>query len=79
VTPFQVLIGEVTKDREIDVILGKALGVLGHSELFEPISDLLHRGSAPELSGVARPHRQVYPANRRRNRRMRHSTFLEAQ
>jgi hypothetical protein len=33
---------------DIDSVLGEALGVLGHAELFEPISDLLHRGSAPD-------------------------------
>jgi hypothetical protein len=34
---FEVLIGQVTQDREIDIVLGKALGVLGHAELFEPV------------------------------------------
>jgi hypothetical protein len=29
--------------RDIDPILGKTLGVLGHAELFEPVSNLLHR------------------------------------
>jgi hypothetical protein len=33
--------------------LGKALGVLGHAEFSEPISDLLHRGSA---LGIIGPH-----------------------
>jgi hypothetical protein len=37
------LIGQVTQDREIDVVLGKALRVLGQAELFEPLRDLLHR------------------------------------
>ena len=40
---FEVLIGQIAKDRDIDVVLGKALRVLGHAELFEPVRDLLHR------------------------------------
>ena len=39
---FEVLIGQVAKDGGVDVALGKALRVLGHAELFEPIRDLLH-------------------------------------
>jgi hypothetical protein len=31
-----------------DVILGKPLSVLPETELLQPISDLLHRGSAPD-------------------------------
>ena len=41
---FQVLIGEVTKNREINAVFGKGLRVLGHAERFEPIRNLLHRG-----------------------------------
>ena len=40
---FEVLIRQVTQDREIDIVFGKALGVLGHAELFEPVHDLMHR------------------------------------
>jgi len=40
---FQVLVCQIAENREIDIVVGKALGVLGHSELFEPISNLLHR------------------------------------
>jgi hypothetical protein len=32
---------------KIDVVLGKALGVLSETELLQPVSDLLHRGRAP--------------------------------
>ena len=39
---LQVLIGEVSKDREINAVLCKTLRVLGHAELFEPVSNLLH-------------------------------------
>jgi hypothetical protein len=34
----------VWKDADIDIILGKALGVLGHADFFEPIRNLLHNG-----------------------------------
>jgi hypothetical protein len=34
---------------------------LPETELLKPVSDLLHRGNAPGLSGLTRPHRRVYP------------------
>ena len=34
----------------------------------KPIGDLLHRGSAPGLSGFARPRWQLYPRNPQRSR-----------
>ena len=40
---FQVLIGQIRQDREIDIVINKVLGILGHAELFEPVRDLLHR------------------------------------
>ena len=46
---FEVLIGQVAKDGGVDVALGKALRVLGHAELFEPIRNLLHRRPPTEL------------------------------
>jgi hypothetical protein len=33
--------------REINLVLSKALRVLPETELFEPASNLLHRGSSP--------------------------------
>jgi hypothetical protein len=39
---FEVLIGQVTQNIEINIILGKALSVLPETELFEPIRNLLH-------------------------------------
>jgi hypothetical protein len=33
---FQVTIGQIRQGEEIDPILGKSQGVLGHAELFEP-------------------------------------------
>jgi hypothetical protein len=44
---FQVLISEVLKNGKIDAVLGKALRVLGHAELFEPGCNLLHREGTP--------------------------------
>jgi len=32
----------VTEDCEIDIVLSKALSMLGQAESFEPVSDLLH-------------------------------------
>ena len=48
---FEVLIGQMTEDRDIDVVLSKALRVLGHAELFEPLRNLLHCG-APSATVV---------------------------
>jgi hypothetical protein len=46
---FQVLISQVAKNRKINAVLGKDLGVLGHAELFEPIRNPLHlKLSRPE-------------------------------
>jgi hypothetical protein len=38
-----MLIGQVGKDRKINTVFGKTLGVLGHAELLEPVGNLLHR------------------------------------
>ena len=40
---FQVLVCQIPENREIDIVVSKALGVLGHPEFFEPIRNLLHR------------------------------------
>ena len=40
---FEILIGQVLKNIEIDIILGKALSVLPETELSEPVRNLLHR------------------------------------
>jgi hypothetical protein len=34
----------------VNLILGKALGVLPETELFEPVGNLLHRGHQAEFS-----------------------------
>ena len=45
---FEVLIGQIRQDDKANVVLGKALRVLPETELLKPVSDLLHRGSAPD-------------------------------
>ena len=52
---LEVLIGEVAERRDSNAVLGKALRVLGHAELFEPVRNRLHRG--PFL-----PHRFIEPS-----------------
>ena len=49
---FEVLVGQIRQDDKADVVLGKALRVLPETELLKPVSDLLHRGSAPGLSSL---------------------------
>jgi hypothetical protein len=41
---FEMLIGQVGENGHINVVLGKPRPVLGHSELVEPVRNLLHRG-----------------------------------
>jgi hypothetical protein len=51
---FQILIGQIRQDREIYIIISKALGILGHAELFEPVRHLLHRLPPCRLTGNLR-------------------------
>jgi hypothetical protein len=44
---LEVLIGQVGENGNIDPILNKAVGVLGHAERFEPIRNLLHSDQRP--------------------------------
>ena len=44
---FEVLIRQMRERRNINPVLGKALGVLGHAELFEPVGNLLHCRKPP--------------------------------
>src|SRR6516165_7666548 len=46
---FEVLISQVAQNGKINIVLGKALNVLLHTELFEPVRNLLHRGPAEYL------------------------------
>ena len=41
---LEMLVGQVGENGDVNVVLGKALGVLGHAECFEPVRNLLHRG-----------------------------------
>ena len=45
---FEILVCQVRQDDKANVILGKALRVLPETKLLKPVSDLLHRGSAPD-------------------------------
>ena len=46
---LEVLIGQLAKDGRVDVVLGKALRVLGHAERLEPIHNLRHRGPSSRI------------------------------
>ena len=47
---LEVLIGQMAEYRDIDSVLGKALRILRHAELFEPVRNLLH--AAPRLRQI---------------------------
>jgi hypothetical protein len=49
---IEVLIRQFAENVDIDVALGKALRILGHAKLFEPVGDLLHSANphATELT-----------------------------
>jgi hypothetical protein len=40
---LQILVRQILKRADINIILRKALSVLGRAELFEPIHNSLHR------------------------------------
>jgi len=46
---LEILIGQIPKGTNVNIVFGKALGVLGHSQLLEPVRNFLHRG-APTIS-----------------------------
>jgi hypothetical protein len=54
----EVSTGQMTQDRGIDVIFGKAFSLFGHAERFEPIRNLLHRSHVACTSGSAAPRGQ---------------------
>jgi hypothetical protein len=47
-TPLEVLISQMAQYRDINSVLGKALGVLGHAKFFEPVCNLLYCGAPSE-------------------------------
>ena len=44
----------VRKDAQVNAIFDKAIGVLGHVELFEPVRNLLHRGNQRSARGLSK-------------------------
>jgi hypothetical protein len=62
-----ILIGEIAKHRHIDLVLSKALRVLGHAS-FSSQSETRCFAAAPRTIGLMRPHRRVYPTNPPSNR-----------
>ena len=44
------LTGSIAENRDIDPILSKALGALGHVERFQPICHLLHLARLRQLN-----------------------------
>src|SRR5262245_40716003 len=47
---FKILLGQVTQNFEINIILGKALSVLPETKPFEPVRNLLHRRPSTDLT-----------------------------
>src|SRR6516164_11704015 len=47
---FEVLIGQVSEDVEINIVLSKALRILPETELFEPVRNLVHRRPSTDLT-----------------------------
>ena len=43
---LEILLCQIADDREVNGVVGEALGVLGQAELFEPVCDLLHRNAS---------------------------------
>ena len=39
---FEILISQILQNIKINIVLSKALSVLVHAELFEPVRNLLH-------------------------------------
>ena len=52
---FEMLIGQLRENREINTVLSETFLVLGHAELFEPVGNLLHRGSCLSKAEQASP------------------------
>ena len=50
---LEVLIGQMAESCDTDSVFGEALRILGHAEFFEPIYNLLHRGTLPGITPTA--------------------------
>jgi hypothetical protein len=46
---LEILIGQIPKGTNVNIVFGKALGVLGHPQPIKPVRNFLHRG-APTIS-----------------------------
>src|SRR6478672_4391532 len=46
---LEILLCKIADDREVNGVVGEALGVFGQAELFEPVRDLLHRNLSPRI------------------------------
>jgi hypothetical protein len=46
---LEILIGQIPKGTNVNIVFRKALGVPGHSQLIKPVRNFLHRG-APTIS-----------------------------
>ena len=53
---LEILLRQIADDREVNGVVGEALGVLGQAEPFEPVRDLLHRNSASFRVGLPHGH-----------------------
>jgi hypothetical protein len=42
---LEILIGQIPKRTKVNIVFGKALGVLGHSQLLKPVRNFLHSGA----------------------------------
>jgi hypothetical protein len=51
---LKVLIGQVAERRGTNSVFSKALRVLGHAELFEPVRNLLHRSVAHDANSLSK-------------------------
>ena len=51
----EVLIGQMAQHRDINIVLGKPLDVLGHAEIFEPVCNLLHRRPPADVTVIRTP------------------------
>ena len=69
---LEILIGQMAEYRDIDSVLGKPLGILGHSEFLEPVRDLRHHDpSGGLIPAPTEPPRPIllYDATTRLHRR----------
>jgi hypothetical protein len=59
--PVKVLFCQLGKNVEINVVVGKTLGILGHTEFFQPVRNLLHRGYQRPIMDRSREFILMFP------------------